>query len=78
MTLNTDPEYLAGLVHELRSLPHETEWVEFKTNLNNPQEIGEYVLHCRTVQQSMVNHLRILLGDRGQYTCNRRDRFLAT
>ena len=43
MTLHSDPEYLTGLVHELRSLPHESEWVEFKTNLNNPQDIGEYI-----------------------------------
>lgn len=28
--------YLAGLVHELRKLPIETEWVEFKRNNDNP------------------------------------------
>lgn len=38
-----DQEYLAGLVNELRKLPHETEWVEFKTNRAEPQEIGEYL-----------------------------------
>lgn len=43
MTIHSDPEYLTGLVHELRNLPHETEWVEFKTSQNNPQEIGEYI-----------------------------------
>ena len=43
MTTHSDPEYLTGLVHNLRSLPHETEWVEFKSNYNDPQGIGEYI-----------------------------------
>jgi ATP-dependent DNA helicase RecG len=37
------PEYLVGLVREACKLPTETEWVEFKVNNDNPQEIGEYV-----------------------------------
>ena len=41
MTSHSDPEYLTNLVHELRRLPHETEWVEFKTSQNDPQQIGE-------------------------------------
>lgn len=36
-------EYLKSLLNELRSLPHETGWVEFKHNNKNPQEIGEYI-----------------------------------
>lgn len=36
-------EYLVGLVNELRRLPHETEWVEFKHDNSKPQEIGEYI-----------------------------------
>jgi ATP-dependent DNA helicase RecG len=36
-------EYLTGLLHELRQLPKETEWVEFKCNNTNPEEIGEYI-----------------------------------
>jgi predicted HTH transcriptional regulator len=36
-------EYLVGLLHELRSLPKETEWVEFKHNNSNADEIGEYI-----------------------------------
>ena len=36
-------EYLVSLVHELRKLPAETEWVEFKHNNENPEEIGEYL-----------------------------------
>lgn len=31
------------LLDELRSLPHETEWVEFKVNNEKPDEIGEYI-----------------------------------
>jgi predicted HTH transcriptional regulator len=31
------------LVEHLRSLPRETEWVEFKQNNSDPQEIGEYI-----------------------------------
>lgn len=31
------------LVHSLRRLPAETEWVEFKENNTDPQEIGEYI-----------------------------------
>ncbi len=31
------------LVEHLRSLPRETEWVEFKHNNADPQEIGEYI-----------------------------------
>ena len=38
-----DSEYLAGLVRQLCDLPHETEWVEFKLNFSDNQEIGEYI-----------------------------------
>ncbi len=37
------PEELSRLVHSLRGLPKETEWVEFKKNKADPQEIGEYL-----------------------------------
>ncbi len=43
MTTDRKPEYLISLVHELRKLPQETEWVEFKKNNVEPQEIGEYL-----------------------------------
>ena len=36
-------DYLIGLVRELCNLPKETEWVEFKHNYVEPQEIGEYL-----------------------------------
>jgi ATP-dependent DNA helicase RecG len=35
--------YLFGLVNELRKLPAEIEWVEFKHNRGEPDEIGEYI-----------------------------------
>lgn len=34
---------LISLVDMLRTLPHETEWVEFKLNNDAPEEIGEYI-----------------------------------
>lgn len=43
MMVNRSAEQLIGLVQELRKLPKETEWVEFKVNACKPQEIGEYV-----------------------------------
>ena len=43
MTGHHDSEYLISLVHELCNLLHETEWVEFKSNYNDPQDIGEYI-----------------------------------
>lgn len=36
-------EYLTSLVRELRCLPNETEWVEFKVNDAEPKKIGEYI-----------------------------------
>lgn len=34
---------LIGLLHELRKFPSETEWVEFKRDNADPEEIGEYI-----------------------------------
>lgn len=36
-----DAKYLANLVDNLRRLPYETEWVEFKKNNADPRMIGE-------------------------------------
>jgi len=36
-------EYLNGLVAELRKLPAETGWVEFKENNSNHEDIGKYL-----------------------------------
>ena len=43
MTIDRSYDYLASLVRELRGLPGESEWVEFKVNKCEPQEIGEYI-----------------------------------
>lgn len=36
-------EDLKNLINTLLKLPSETEWVEFKRNNSNPEEIGEYI-----------------------------------
>ena len=36
-------EYFQSLVKELSKYPDETEWIEFKCNVNDPQMIGEYI-----------------------------------
>lgn len=43
MARSDSSEYFVVLLHELRQLPHETEWVEFKCANDNPQDIGEYI-----------------------------------
>ena len=43
MTVDRSAEYLLSLLLELRKFPKETEWVEFKHNNDNPEEIGEYL-----------------------------------
>lgn len=43
MTVDRPVEYIVGLIHELLNLPKEKEWVEFKHNNDNPDEIGEYI-----------------------------------
>ena len=40
--MKTNNELIA-IVDELRALPHETEWVEFKLSNDTPEEIGEYI-----------------------------------
>lgn len=43
MTYDRSTDYLAGLVRELRKLPMETEWLEFKKDNSKPEAIGEYI-----------------------------------
>ncbi len=38
-----DNEELKTLIDDLRALPKETEWVEFKVNNDTPDDIGEYL-----------------------------------
>ena len=40
---NRSADYLRTLVRELRALPTETEWVEFKVNRAEPDDVGEYI-----------------------------------
>ena len=43
MMMDRPVEYLVGLVRELCTLSAETEWVEFKVDRHEPEEIGEYI-----------------------------------
>jgi len=43
MHAEPNQEYLNGLVTELRKLPAETGWLEFKVNNTKPEDIGEYL-----------------------------------
>lgn len=43
MNSHHNRDYLLGIVSELRKLPQETEWVEFKQNQADPDEVGEYI-----------------------------------
>lgn len=43
MSTDRSPEYIAGLIAELRKRPVETGWLEFKENNGNPEDIGEYL-----------------------------------
>lgn len=43
MTTARPTDYLVSLMRELCKLPHETEWVEFKENDAEPQQVGEYL-----------------------------------
>lgn len=43
MSLTRPHTYLIGLVRELQKIPRECEWVEFKENKAEPEEIGEYI-----------------------------------
>ena len=43
MITGRSTDYHVSLVRELCNLPREIEWVEFKTNRAEPQEIGEYI-----------------------------------
>lgn len=43
MSLYRSHDEMRGILSELRKLPRETEWVEFKHNNADPDEIGEYL-----------------------------------
>lgn len=52
-------DYMRSLVLELKSLPTECEWVEFKVNNKDPQKIGEYI--------SALSNSATLLGRENAY-----------
>src|SRR6056297_446551 len=43
MSLDRPEDYFISIVHELRKYPRETEWIEFKHNKADPEEVGEYL-----------------------------------
>lgn len=43
MSLDRTQDELQRILQELRSLPAESEWVEFKHNNDDPDEVGEYL-----------------------------------
>jgi predicted HTH transcriptional regulator len=53
------PEELNRQLMSLRALPHETEWVEFKHNDAEPEEVGEYI--------SALSNSAALLGKEAGY-----------
>ncbi len=59
MTFERSHEYLLSLLKELLKFPHETEWVEFKYNNDDPQMIGEYI--------SALANAAALLGKKSAY-----------
>lgn len=60
------PEQLTKLVKDLAALPRETEWVEFKENNDNPEEIGEYL-------SAIANSAALLQRERGYIVWGVRD-----
>ena len=59
MTTSNNSEYLCSLANEFRKLPRETEWLEFKVNKAEPEEIGEYI--------SALSNSAILTGKASAY-----------
>ncbi|RKT42728.1 ATP-binding protein [Thiocapsa rosea] len=43
MSIRRPEDAMLGILAELRKLPRETEWVEFKHNRADPEDIGEYL-----------------------------------
>ena len=59
-------EQFAQLVTDLAALPRETEWVEFKQNNENPEQIGEYL-------SAIANSAALAGKDRGYILWGVRD-----
>ena len=41
MNYNRSSPELEGIIKEIQKLPTETEWVEFKRDFHEPEDIGE-------------------------------------
>ena len=52
-------DYYVGLLNKFRKLPSETEWLEFKHNKADPEEIGE---HCSALVNSAVLSEAVIEG----------------
>jgi hypothetical protein len=53
-------EYLCSLLEDLVNLPHETEWVEFKVNNAEPEDIGQYlsaISNSAALQEKQVGYI---------------------
>lgn len=59
MIVAKNKEFLISLVNELRKLPNEIEWVEFKQNRAEPDQIGEYI--------SALSNSSVLVGKTSAY-----------
>lgn len=66
ITPNMEAQQLKQLVADLTSLDHETEWVEFKENNANPEDIGEYL-------SAIANSAALAHRDRGYIVWGVRD-----
>ncbi len=63
--------YLNSLLETIVELPSETEWVEFKENNENPQEIGEYlstISNSVALNNKQVGYIQRGLNTVGQTT----------
>ncbi len=71
MSPDRSTDYFVTLVRELRTLPRETEWVEFKANNSNPVEIGEYISALSRLLNVAIEAGAILVRDPEAGTRNR-------
>ena len=53
-------DYLCSLLEDLVSMPHETEWVEFKLNNFEPEDIGQYlsaISNSAALQEKQIGYM---------------------
>ena len=56
-------EHLHKIIRELITLSHETEWVEFKHNYADAQDIGEYLSALANGVPCTADHTAISSGE---------------